>query len=187
MKTLNLIVLICALSVSCFGQEFLGIKVDGTKQEVINKFIAKGFKKKSLPSGNDDVTSMEGTYSGTKYEVNIVNSPISKKVWKIAVYLPEQVSWYSLKAEYNRYLEMLTSKYGEPTNSYSFFSSPYYEGDGYELSALRLEKCNYSAYWLDVVVSVEISKYKQIKISYENKVNSAIDDQEREKINKNIF
>lgn len=187
MKKVNLILLFSVISFSCFSQEFLGIKVDGPKQEVVNKFIAKGFRVKTIKGGSENVTSMEGNYAGTNYEINIVNTPTSKKVWKIAVYLPEQSNWYSLKSSYEKYLETLTEKYGQPTKSYGFFSSPYYEGDGFEMTALAIEKCNYAAYWLDIIMSIEISKYKQIKISYENAVNSELDDQEREKINKNVF
>lgn len=187
MKRINLMVAICLLSIMTYGQEFLGVKVDGTKQEVINKFIAKGFRVVPIKNGIQTATTMKGNYAGTNYEIIIINTPITKKVWKIAVYLPEQISWYSLKSEYNKYLEILTSKYGQPDNSYDFFSSPYYEGDGYEMTALAIEKCNYASYWLDVIISIEISKYKQIKISYENKANSDLDDQEKEKLNKNVF
>ena len=44
-------------------------------------------------------------------------------------------------------VELFTKKYGEPKDHFEFFSSPYYEGDGYELQALRKEKCNYISFW----------------------------------------
>ena len=77
---------------------------------------------------------------------------------------------------------MFVKKYGNPTNNYEFFSKPYYEGDGYELSALRNEKCHYiSAFETkNGVVYLEISKFKKIEINYEDKANSNIMDREKE-------
>lgn len=189
MKKIILILFVTLLSVCSFGQEFLGIKVDGDKKSVVDKFIEKGFKIKNVKGGSDNVTSLEGSYGGNFYEINVVNTPITKKVWKFAVYLPEQTSWYSLKGVYEKYLKVLEDKYGSPSKSYNFFSSPYYEGDGYEMSAIRIEKCNYFAYWeeLPTQISIEISKFKQVRISYENVVNSALDDKEKAKINSNVF
>ena len=180
-----MVLLFSLITMFSIGQEFLGIKVDGTKSEVIAKFTAKGFKVRP-GSTNDNVTPMVGKISGVPYEVNIVSTPTSKTVWKFAVYLPEQSTWYSLKSTYQQYLTTLTEKYGEPSDSYAFFKNPYYEGDGYEMSAVQLEKCYYQAYWSNGVW-MEISKWKQVKINYENPTNSELDTQEKEKLNKTIF
>lgn len=185
MKKMNLILLAIMISASSFAQEFLGVKVDGTKQEFVAKFVAKGFKVVKVEGGNENATSMKGSYGGTNYELVIINTPVTKKVWKLAVYLPEQTSWYSLKSAYEQYLGVLVSKYGDPNKSYNFFKDPYYEGDGYEMSAVALDKCVFSSFWENIYI--EISKYRQVKISYENATNSALDDEEKEKINKNVF
>jgi hypothetical protein len=184
MKTLLLFVCLFLTSLG-YSQEFLGIKVDGNRDEVIQKFIQKGFVMKPRGSESPTVSTLTGTYSGKFFEINIVNTPKTKKVWKFAVYLPEKTNWYSLKSDYEDYLATLTKKYGEPNKSYSFFSSPYYEGDGYEMSALKLEKCHYVSFWDNM--SVEISKWSQVKITYQNMVNSQLNDQENEQLNKNIF
>jgi hypothetical protein len=183
MKKLLTVIILNLLSIVCFSQEFLGIKPDGTKTQVINQFIAKGFK---VTSSNENVTTVKGTYSGTYYEVNVVSTLKSKKVWKLSIYLPEIISWYSIKAQYETYLQTLTDKYGEPNSKYDFFSSPYSEGDGYEMTALAVEKCTYMAFW-DIGVSIEISKFKQVKISYENPVNAELNEQEKKEVNKSVF
>jgi len=180
------VILICNLfTISTFAQEFLGIKVDGKRQEVINKFIAKGFKVTSQ-KGSSNVVAMEGKVNDTNIELNIVNSPTTSIVWKFAIYLPKQDSWYSIKSQYNSYLNTLTEKYGEPTNSYNNFINPYYEGDGYEMSAIAIDKCNFISFWNNGT-SIKISKFKQVQISYENAINSAIDDEEKKALNNKIF
>ena len=168
-------------SVSVFAQEFIGIKVDGKKIDVIQKFKAKGFTVDGDASKN--VVKMLGTVAGKKIEVNIVASPTSQTVWKFAVYLPAQTSWYSLKGDYNEFLSTLTSKYGQPEKTYEFFSSPYSEGDGYEMTGVFMDKCNYAAFWSDSIgITLEISKWKQVRINYENAKNSELDTQEKEKM-----
>lgn len=185
MKKVTMVLLFSLITIIGAGQEFLGIKPEGSRLEVVNKFIAKGFKVKPQ-SANQNVTSMVGNYAGTIYEVNIVNTPTSKKVWKIAVYLPEETNWYSLKDTYEKYVETLTKKYGDPSKSYAFFHSPYYEGDGYEMNAVRLEKCSYLTFWGETIY-IEITQWRQVRISYENPVNADLKEKETEKLNSNIF
>jgi hypothetical protein len=64
MKKVSTIIIFNFLSIICFSQEFLGIKPEGNKTEVINKFIAKGFK---VSSSSENVTTIKGTFSGTYY------------------------------------------------------------------------------------------------------------------------
>jgi hypothetical protein len=184
MKNIKLtIVLLILTTTSLLGQEFLGVKVDGKKDAAIAVFKSKGF---ILKSDKDNSAVLNGTAGGKKVELFIHYTPISKLVWGFFVFLPEKTSWYSLKAEYQEYLDLLTEKYGEPKDKYNFFSTPYDEGDGYELQAVELEKCSYSAFW-EKYYSIKITKWKQVKIAYENEINSALDDKETKQINKNAF
>ncbi len=186
MKNYFLLFLLSLTSYLSLAQEFLGIKVDGKKDAAINAFKSKGFRVDS--DINKDVVTMIGNAGGKNFEINIVCSPKSKTVWKFSVYLPAQISWESLRSDYYEYLKILTDKYGEPKSKFSFFSSPYEEGDGYEMIGVGVEKCTYSAYWSDQIgISIKITKYKQVNIRYENAVNSAIDDKEKAELNKTIF
>lgn len=131
---------------------------------------------------------MRGKANNMELELVISCSPISKKVWKVSVYLPKQDTWEALKEQYDEYLENLTEKYGKPENVYTGFSGGYEEGDGDEMEGVAADKCNYSAYWKSSKgISIKISEYKQIKIGYENEVNSKIDDQEKKKLKTSIF
>lgn len=172
------------LTINIYAQEFMGIKVDGKKSELIAKFKEKGFKVVNNAKGS--LIMDGGSIGTTPIELVIIFTPKTEVAWKFAVYLPKQTEWYTLKAEYNKYKELFTSKYGEPESDYHFFSSPYYEGDGYEMSALGIEKCTYSCYWKDYY-SIEISKYKQVKISYENPTNTLLNRKEKSEIETNSF
>lgn len=180
-----------AATISSFGKEipeFLGIEVDGKRDEVIEKFKAKGFiVKGDINKGN--VVSMKGSVGNLNFDLNIVSTPKSKVVRKFAVYLPEQSSWNILLDEYTRYKMTLTDKYGNPEKSFDFFSSPYKLGDGYEMTAVAAEKAHYSSYWTlkGYTLSIEISQWKQVRIAYENDNNSKLAEREQKDIDSNIF
>ena len=185
MKTITLSLIALTMTLFVDAQEFMGISVGGTTQECINKFLAKGLRKIHVEGGPKTVVTMMGVVNNQNIEINIVSTPTSKKVWKIAAYFPEKTNWWSIKSEYIEIRQSLINKYGEPKQDYAFFTSPYYDGDGYEMSAISLEKCNYASYWENI--SVEISKYKQVKVSYENLVNSAINEREVQNLKMNML
>jgi hypothetical protein len=178
------IVLLCNLFTICsFGQEFMGIKVDGNVKDVISSFINKGFKITNL--GVPDVTLMQGDYNRTHFEVYIVSTPITKTVWKFGVYLPKKTNWNLLKSQYLEYRSSLIEKYGLPEESYSSFVSPYEEGDGFEITGVKVDKCNYSTFWN--YVSISIAATMQVRITYENLENSELNKEEKNSVNQSIL
>jgi hypothetical protein len=168
MKTLILSIAIF-LSVSSFSQSFDGIPISGDLPTMIAKLKAKGYV---YVNTEDGVASLKGKIASIyNVEVLVFTTPKSKKVCKVVAYLDKNINWYSIKAEYEKFVDILTEKYGEPDVHYEFFSSPYEAGDGYEMTALAVEKCTYTTYWLNknnTSIVVEISKYKQVKLGYEN-------------------
>ena len=187
MKKGIMILLLTFLTIISFSQEFIGIKVDGNINDVVEKFKGKGLKVTNR-SSTPNVISMEGIVGNRNLELNIVCTPTTKIVWKFAVYLHKQTLWTSLKSEYEEYLDLLTKKYGEPEQKYNFFSSPYKEGDGYEMTAVAVEKCTYSAFWPENLgLYIGISQWKQVKITYENITNSALSKKEQDEIKNKIF
>jgi hypothetical protein len=179
---ISIVAIIIVTNNKIYGQEFLGIKVDGKLSEVVAKFKLKGFK---VTSPDNLSPTLVGKAGISKVEVIILSTPITKTVYKIAVYLPKQNEWESIKSEYEDYLRTLTAKYGTPNNSFNFFGSPYKEGEGDEMNAITMEKCFYSAYWENV--SISISEYRQVSIVYENSKNFTIRDREVAKLKKDAF
>ncbi len=158
---------------------FRDIPIDGNITNFVNKLKNSGF---SLIKLNGNSATMTGKFTGKDCEIFVTASTKTNTVYKVSVYLPKETSWYSAKSTYQSYKEQYQQKYGVPTNSYEFFSTPYYEGDGYELQAVRLEKCTYFTYWeLELGnIAVEISEFEQIKLSYEDKLNINIARKEKE-------
>jgi hypothetical protein len=188
MKKLLMVLTITLISSVSFGQEFMGIKVGGKLNEVVEKLKQKGFKIIPNESIAPNIVRMEGLAGRNYVDMTILSSPISKTVWKFAVYLPEQDNWFDIKWQYNEYLNLLTKKYGEPDKKYEFFFSPYFDGDGYEMTAITMDKCFYKAYWSDKIgVYMKISKFKQVVINYENTINSEIDTKENSQLNSKVF
>lgn len=186
MKKLITITLALFFITTSYSQYFDGVLIDGKLEVFVEKFKAKGFTHKS----ESGVAILTGKVALKETQIFVFTTPITKIVWKISVYMPEQTNWYSIKYDYLSYLEILTEKYGTPKDSYSSFLNPYYEGDGYEVSAIKSDKCVYEALWNDVNnmnISVSISKYMQVKIMYENAKNANLFQKEMKQKNNNSF
>jgi hypothetical protein len=187
MKKYILLLLITLSSIFSYSQEFNGVLVDGDLPSFVSKMKAKNYTlRKYIENG----AIMDGKVGYNDVEVFIFTTPKSKKVFRLSVYFPKKTTWSSLKGSYLDLLSSLTSKYGEPTNKGEIFKDPYYEGDGYEMSAVAIEKVVYLAYWeyiSNLFLSIEISKYSQVNIVYDNVTNVAIRDKEIKSINTNIL
>lgn len=187
MKKYILILLITLSSILSYSQEFNGVLIDGDLPSVVSKMKAKNY---TLRKYTENGAIMDGKVGYNDVEVFIFTTPKSKKVFRFSVYFPKKTTWSSLKGSYLDLLSSLTSKYGEPTNKGEIFKDPYYEGDGYEMSAVAIEKVVYLAYWeyiSNLFLSIEISKYSQVNIVYDNVTNVAIRDKEIKSINTNIL
>jgi hypothetical protein len=159
---------------------FKDIPISGNLSSFVNKMKKEGF---TLGEQKENGALMKGTFVGNENcEILIIATSKAKTVWKVIIFLPEETSWYSIKSAYNNYKEQYIKKYGNPSKTYAFFAKPYYEGDGYETSAVKNDKCIYATFWdtENGSISVAISKYMQVKIVYEDKINSDIDDKEKE-------
>ena len=186
MKKLILLLAFVALGAASYGQDFLGIKPSGSRDYTVNQFKAKGFY---VDGGSNNVVAMKGKLNGQQIELNIVYTPITKTVCKFSIYMPEHTSFYYLKKDYEKYVDVFTTKYGAPSDRYAFFKDPYYEGDGYEMQAVTNEKAVFSSFWLGdaMNLSVSISQWKQVNIIYENVANMALKETESNRLNINAF
>lgn len=188
MKNL-LIAIVLFFSFSLNAQEFNGVAIDGDLPTFISKMKTKGY---SLRKYIENGVIMDGKIGYQEVEVFAFTTPKSKKVFRLSVYFPKKTTWYSLKSNYNDLLSALTEKYGEPDPSYTGFKDPYYEGDGYEMSAVSLEKVTYYAAWIkklngNLSISLEISKYNQVNVMYDNEKNVELRDRELNKIQNSIL
>ena len=159
--------------------EFKGVPMNGTTSNFVSKLKGKGFTQ-VYDSGFDYV--LEGRFTEKPVTVYVLGSVKTGTVWKVAVRFEKETSWYSIKSQYNKYVEIFKQKYGVPADHFEFFSKPYYEGDGYEMQALRNEKCTYSTFFETTkgAITVSISKSECLELRYEDSVNAQISKDEKE-------
>ena len=169
------------------AQAFNGVDVDGPLNTAYQQFLNKGYK---LYKVYDHAYSLTGSFLGSNIELFIYGTPKTNKFFKAVVYLPKRDNFYDLRAEYDNYLGLFKGKYGMPSSNYDDFLSPYKDGDGYEMQAVEKDKTNIAAFWLGLGggnYSIEVSKYKQVKIVYENDANGRLNSREVELLKQNIF
>lgn len=182
MKKMLFSLLVILMSVNAFSQEHLefnGVPIDGKIETFVQKLESKGYKLVEYMGSN---AVMKGDFAGNSATLFILGSKKTKTVWKVAAQFADKDSWSDLKSQYKDYKKLYTQKYGEPSDHFEFFSKPYYEGDGYELQALRKGKCNFiSFYTLDAgTICVELSKSECLQLGYEDKINSEISRNEKQ-------
>ena len=183
MKKSILIILCCLFSFALYAQEkhmeFKGTPLNGSLTSFVQKMKTMGY---TTVLTEDYGVVMEGEFIGKKANIFILPTPKTKIVWKVGVSLEKQISWSSLKSEYYKIKESYIKKYGQPKHTFESFDEPYYEGDGYELQALKLEKCTYESYFEtpEGMIKVGMDSGGCITISYEDKINAEIKKMEQE-------
>lgn len=176
MRKLAFILFIFVISiVSANAQEklsFMGVPVDGQVVTFVEKLKAKGL---TIEKKEDIAYKLKGKFAGTNVdEVYVFYTPKSHLVSKVVVYFPKETTWSDLKNNYLRLKKNYDIKY-KSDKDYSFFLSPYDEGDGYEMTAVRVDKCRYAKFYTvgDDGIMIEITKYCQVKCVYENNKNTS--------------
>ena len=188
MKKLIAIAIFCLSTMFAEAQSFDGVPISGDLPTAVSRFKERGYKVKSYMEHG---VIMTGKVSLWNVEIFVFTTPRSKKVFKISVYLPEETSWYSLKKTYNMMLNIMKEKYGVPSAIREEFLSPYEEGDGYEMSAVKNEKVQFFGLWImeskNMNVAVEISKYQQVQLTYENDELMKVKEREQASLNSMSF
>lgn len=182
MKRIFLTLAAIILAVVMQAQEhmsFKGISMNTDITSFVSQLKADGF---TVVYESDKGIILNGDFAGkSDCEVMVLPTQERKLVWKVVVIFPEKSSWYSLKSEYSSFKESYTEKYGKPL-SYEYFSSPYEEGDGYEMTALAMEKCRYISFFLTDkgAISIEINSDKSVQVAYEDEINTREKSREQE-------
>ena len=156
--------------------KFMGIELDGTFEDFKDSIEAKGFK---YMSSYESLHKFYGKFANEIVTLEILASPKSKTVFKVIVYFPEKEEWSNLKNDYFEKKEMYKSKY-PMDRDYEFFSSPYEDGDGYEMRAVARDKCRYVSFFFATggYIAIEIDKSAKIKVVYEDRENIKIGEKE---------
>lgn len=169
---------ICSLFVVCAQTEhltFKGIQITGSEADITRQLKAIGFTESPLNS------VLRGEFSNELCDIYILSTQTSKTVYSISAAFPECNYWTVLRNSYFNFKNNLTEKYGEPYRHIEKFEDPYYNGDGYEISAIRNHKCKYISIWQtnkgNIILRISyIDSKTRIIIAYIDKVGKEIND-----------
>lgn len=148
---------------------FKGISMNTDIASFVSQLKADGF----IVIHEGFGTVLNGDFAGrSNCTVFVLHTQEKKLVWKVVVLFPEKSSWDLLKYEYSSFKESYAKKYGNPL-SYEYFLKPYEEGDGFEMSALAMDKCRYISFFMTDKgdISVEINSDKRVQVVYEDAIN----------------
>lgn len=140
-KTLSMILLLL-LAISAYAQsditKFLGIPVDGTKSEIMEKLKSKGFKY------DRDLDCLMGDFNGN--EVSILIGTYKDKVWRILLADVKTSNEAEIKNRFNRLCKQFldNKNYMPPLSNYII---PQDEDISYEMN---VNKKRYDAYYFQV-------------------------------------
>lgn len=176
------ILLACLLFAgTTFAQQhlsFKGVPIDGTLKAYTDAMVKAGFHYEGTQDG---ISLLTGDFAG--YKNCIVGVSTLKNcdvVNRIAVLFPDRETWSSLLGDYEHLKEMLTEKYGTPTDSKEVFTG--YVGNedsGLIMHALKEDEYVWYTTFTTELGEIELSiiegtKYLTgaVKLSYSDKANS---------------
>ena len=164
-----LFIIQCICAHSSGHIKFMGMDVTGNMESFKNSLVTKGF---FYVDSFKSSFRFQGEFANEFVTLTVLASPETQIVCKIIVEFPSKSEWKNLKEDYFKKKKLFKSKY-PLDKDFEFFSSPYEDGDGYELRAVSRGKCNYTSFFLAVggYIIIEIGKTAQIRVSYEDREN----------------
>lgn len=164
---------------------FKGIGIYGNPEDVILQLESQGYTLIQPYSYNDHTAVLLGSFAGVQNCTILVScTPSTDVVYSIGVIFPENYTdWFSLKNQYQYYKDNLSKKYGE-IQPFEYFQDPYYEGDGYELTAIMSRQGHFmsSAETPKGKISVMITSDCKICLFYQDKSGTELNEKEMNSI-----
>lgn len=155
---------------------FKGVPIDGTLTQYVSKLKAAGFIQKGIKDG---VAILEGDFASYK-TCTVGVSTLKQKdlVSKIVVMFPDRETWASLSSNYFNLKDLLTEKYGNPSESVEEFQSYTPEDDGSKLIQVHLGACKYFTSYVTEKGTIQLTIEHDgatrcsVRLVYFDKINS---------------
>ncbi len=153
MKTYFLTAIILMFSVALFGQiqtndhlTFKGIPIDGTLSDFVSKMKQNGL---SYVSTEDGLTILQGDFASYKNcAIGVSTLKDKDLVHKVIVIFPDKPTWSALSGNYFNLKQMLTEKYGNPTEvKEEFDNSLKPRDDNSKMYEVKFDRCKYHSTW----------------------------------------
>lgn len=156
---------------------FKGVPIDGTLNEFVLKMKKSGFTQIGTENG---IAMLKGDFAAYKgCIVGVATLKQKDLVSKITVIFPESDTWSSLSSNYYNLKELLTEKYGEPSDfveKFDTYSEP--DDDGDRMHAVKMDNCKYYTNYETENGSIQLSIDHEsvvscfVRLSYFDKNNS---------------
>ena len=157
---------------------FKGVPIDGTLNEFIMKMEKSGFTHLGTEDG---IAMLQGEFAAYKScTVFVVSLKQKDLVGKVSVAFPESDTWSSLSHDYFSLKEMLTEKYGEPSEVVEKFDRGEPDDDNSRMYELNMERCKYHTNFEtdkgDIQLSIENVEVSSgcVILQYYDKINGDI-------------
>jgi hypothetical protein len=185
MKKIITSLIVAFIAISSFAQiqssshlTFKGVPIDGTLNEYVSKMKQNGF---THISTEDGVAMLNGDFAAYKNcIVGVATLKQKDLVSKITVIFPESDTWSLLSSNYFSLKEMLTEKYGNPSDSVEKFDGLEPRDDNSRMYQVKFDNCKYyTTYIMDkgkIQLSIEHDEVIRcfVMIAYFDKINSEI-------------
>lgn len=159
--------------------QFKGVPIDGTLNEFISEMKKSGF---TLLGIEDGTAGLTGDFAAYKNCIIVVSTLDQKDlVSTISVIFPEQDTWSYLSSDYFSLKELLTIKYGKPSESVEEFQSSSQAGN--DMEKMLYVKMDMSTYYsnyetnngtIQLSIDHEDATSCYVRLSYFDKINGNI-------------
>jgi len=157
---------------------FKGVPIDGTLDDYVSKMKQNGF---THIQTEDGTAILNGDFAGYK-DCFVGVSTLKQKdlVHKIAVMFPDKNTWSTLSGNYFDLKQMLSEKYGKPSDvveKFDGYSQPRDDED--RMYKVKFDNCKYSSIWQTDKGEIQLSIGHNgvtscfVKLAYFDKINSA--------------
>lgn len=185
MKKIKVSVIIALTTMISFAQNqssahltFKGVPIDGTLNEYVSKMKQSGF---THISTEDGVAMLKGDFAAYKNcIVGVATLKQKDLVSKISVIFPESDTWSLLSSNYFSLKELLTEKYGKPSECMEKFQNKFgLDDDNSKMHEVKMNRCKYSTTYEtekgSIQLSIENSEMTSyVMLAYYDKINGGI-------------
>jgi hypothetical protein len=157
---------------------FKGVPIDGTLEEYTLKMEKNGFMHLTAQDGSAILIGDFASYRDCIVRVGTLKQ--KDLVSKITVEFPGLDTWSSLSSNYFSLKEMLTEKYGEPSDHMEKFGEREPRDDNSRMYEVKLDRCKYYATYKTAKGTIQLSIEHDgvnkcfVQLVYQDKINSDI-------------
>lgn len=168
---------------------FKNIPIQGNLIEFTDILRNQGFETALNDNGLplvDNSTGQEyliGYFANNICEVYVNSTPISNMVYSVVVYMPKDSSWSSIESSYDKLKDIISLKYGNPTQIYeSFPNGVNKDVEGFEY--IKQGLASYASFWhlKNGIIWIQINEFNQISLHYEDKIGGKLHTKESDDI-----